>query len=101
MQIQSLRLEIRAFVPIDAKPTQAVQNALNQLRAIALDVRVLDTQNHRAATPAREQPIEKRGASASHVQIARRRRREPHANLTGRISRSARIRRHAFCQPFS
>ena len=49
MQIQALRLKIGPFIPIDAEPSQPVENSFDQFRAIAFDVRVLDAQDHRAA----------------------------------------------------
>ena len=58
MQIQALRLEVRAFIPIDAEPSQPVENSLDQFRAIALDVGILDAQDHRAALAARKEPVE-------------------------------------------
>ncbi len=89
MHFQPLRLKVRPFVPIDAEPSQAIQDSLNQFRPIAFHVRILNAQNHRAAMAARKQPIEKSRARASHMQIARRRRGKPNANFAGRLSRYA------------
>ncbi len=52
VQIQALRLKVRSFVPVDTQPSQAVQDALHQFRAIAFDVRILDAQHHGAAPAA-------------------------------------------------
>ena len=82
---QALRLKRRTFIPVDAQPSQAVENALDEFRTIAFDVRVFNAQDHGAAAAAREKPVEKRGARAAHVQIAGRRWREPHANFACRF----------------
>src|SRR5262249_18554364 len=62
---------VRAFVPIDAEPTEAVQDWGQRLFDVSLRVRVVDPQNELAAVPACEEPVEKRRAHAANVQIAR------------------------------
>ncbi len=54
----------------------------------ALDVGILDAQHEDAAMPAREQPVEKRGAGAADVEIAGRRGRETDAERRGKAQTS-------------
>ena len=69
----------RPFVPIEAEPSQAVENALDHVGRRALDVGVLDAQHEHAAMTTGKEPVEERGPRAADVQIAGRRRRESHA----------------------
>ena len=86
--IDPLRLEIRTersaderpFIPVEAKPSQPVEDAVDHVGRRSLGVRVFDPEHERAAVPAREQPVEERGARAADVQVSRRRRREADAN---------------------
>ena len=71
---EALRLEERALVPFDSEPLQPGEDAVDQFRAVALDIGVLDAQQHRAALVPGKKPVEQRGARAAHVEIAGRRR---------------------------
>ena len=80
----ALRLEVRRvrtgnhrpFVPIEAKPPQAVENAADHGLRRSLDVGVLDAEHEHAAVAAGEQPVEERGAGAADVKVTSGRRRE-------------------------
>ena len=75
---EPLRLEVgavgaadaRALVPVEPQPAQPVEDAVHHLGRRALDVGVLDAQDEGAAVPAREEPVEERGAGAADVQVA-------------------------------
>src|SRR4029077_20375249 len=54
MQFQALWLKGGPFVSIPPQQAQAVQDALNQFRAISFDVGILDAQDHRAAPASRK-----------------------------------------------
>ena len=85
--IEPLRLEIRrvraadlrALVPIDPQPAQAIEDAGDHLGLRALDVGVFDAQDERAAVTAGIQPVEESGARAADMQVAGGRRGEPEA----------------------
>src|SRR5439155_7275839 len=62
--------DVGPFVPVQPEPPQAVENAFDHLGRRAFDVGVFDTEDERAAMPAREEPVEERGARAADVQIA-------------------------------
>jgi hypothetical protein len=72
---------IRAFVPVDAEPAQAVVDGVRVLRAVSRGVRILDAQYKDAAVVAGEQPVEERGSRPADVQMTGRARREADANL--------------------
>jgi hypothetical protein len=79
MPIVALRLKVRrvrpsdarAFIPVETKPTEAVENAGDHLDRGALGIGVFDAEDERAAMPARVEPVEERGARAPDVEIAR------------------------------
>ena len=70
IQLRSLRLIERPFVPVHAQPLQTIDDALNEFGLVALGVRVLDAQNHHAAVVPREKPVEQGSARSANVQIA-------------------------------
>src|SRR4029077_20539495 len=78
-----LRLEERAFVPIDAEPFEALEDAVHEFGLIALHVRILDTQDQSAAFAAGGEPVEKCRAGATDVKIAGGRGGETDARLWG------------------
>ena len=63
----------RPFVPVEAEPAQAVENAVDHFRRRSLDVGVFDAQHEDAAVPAREEPVEEGRAGAADVQVTGRR----------------------------
>ena len=83
--VEALRLEVRRvrpadvgpFVPVEAQPAQAVDDAGHHVPRRALGVRVFDAQHERAAVPPGVQPVEQRRPGAADVQVAGRRRGEP------------------------
>ena len=72
---------IRTFVPVDAKPFEVVNELVLKAGLAAIHVGVLDTQHHRAALLAREQPVKKCSAGISDVKMTSRRRLKPYANV--------------------
>ncbi len=70
VQRGALRLIERAFIPIDAEPAKAVDDALDEFGLVALGVGILDAQDHGAALMASEEPVEESGARAAYVEIA-------------------------------
>jgi hypothetical protein len=54
MQFQALRLKVRTLIPIDTEPSQTIEDAFHKFRAIALHIRVFNSQHHRAACTARK-----------------------------------------------
>ena len=61
---------VRPFIPVDAQPIQAFVNDLTGLLGIAFLIGILDAENERAAVLAGVEPIEKRGARSSHVEVS-------------------------------
>ena len=67
---EALRLVERAFVPVEAEPLKAVDDALDEFGLVALGVGVFDAEDHGAALLAGEEPVEESGAGAADVEIA-------------------------------
>ncbi len=73
--IETLRLEIRrvraadlrALVPVDPQPAQAVENPGDQFGLRPFDVGVFNTQDERAAMAPRIEPVEQGGARAADM----------------------------------
>ncbi len=76
-------LEHGLLIPVEAEPTEAVEDHAGVLVGRALLVGVLDAQQELAAHVACVQPIEQCGAGATHVQVARGRRGEADARGHG------------------
>src|SRR5215472_1530982 len=89
VHFQSLRLEVRTFVPFNAEPAKAFENALNKFGTVAFHVRVFYSKKERTAFAMREEPIEKSRSRAADVEIPGRRGSEAHARF--------RIRSHILC----
>ena len=80
LEIRPVRsADIRALVPLEPQPAQALENSADHLRRRPLEVGVFDAQHERAAVPPGEEIVEKRGTRAADVQVAGRRRRESDA----------------------
>jgi hypothetical protein len=71
IHFQALRLEERAFVPLGSQPLQGVQDSIYQLRLVALDIGVLNAEEHYATLVTGEHPIEKGSSRAAYVEEAR------------------------------
>jgi hypothetical protein len=77
IEMQALRLavgparaaDVRPFVPVQAEPAEVFENALLGLLRRTLGVGVLDAEDERAVVPAREQPVEERGARVADVEL--------------------------------
>ena len=78
MQRQPLRLPV-LLVPPQIQPVQPVKDGIERRLRVALDIRVVNAQDHRAAVTARVQPVEDEGARAPNVQKTSGRRRKAHS----------------------
>lgn len=67
---EALGLIERAFIPIEAEPLEAVDDALDEFGLVALGVGILDAKDHGAALLAGVEPVEESGAGAADVEIA-------------------------------
>jgi hypothetical protein len=72
------------FVPTQAEPFQALKNRVDRSVGVALDVGVVEPQDHRAAIPAGIQPVENKGASAAHMKKSGGRGRKTNSRFMGR-----------------
>ena len=85
--VEPLRLEVgrvrpihlRAFVPIETKPAQAVEDAGDHFVRRALDIGVFDAEDEHTTMAPDVQPVEERRAGAADVQVAGRGRSEAKA----------------------
>ena len=73
--------DLRALVPIEAEPAQAVVDQVEEGLAVAFLVRVLDPQDERAAGVTGIQPVEQRRAGAADVKKTGGTRSKTNANL--------------------
>ena len=81
LKVRSVRsADQRAFVPVEAEPAQAVENAFDHRRGRPFGVGILNSQHEGAAMAPCEEPIEQRRAGAADVEVAGRRRSEADAN---------------------
>ena len=58
------------FVPVETQPAQALEDGLDAGLGVALDVGVVQAQDHGAVIVAGKEPIEDKGARAADVQEA-------------------------------
>ena len=77
---RGLRLEERAFIPIDTDPGHGGLDAFDPLRSISLGVSVFDSQYENAAALASEDPIVERRLGPAYVEVASGRRGEADTN---------------------
>ena len=75
MQVAAVGLSV-LLVPIQLKPLQAVENGIERRLGIAIDIGVVDAQDHRAVVAARIEPVENERPGASNMKVTRRRRGE-------------------------
>src|SRR6185436_14080352 len=66
----ALGLVKRPFVPVQAKPSQLIENALHQFGTIAFGVGVFYAEDEDATLVAGEQPVKECSASAADMQVA-------------------------------
>jgi hypothetical protein len=78
-------------VPVDPEPLQRALDLLGRLGDLAADVRVLDPQQALAPAPAREEPVEEKGAYSADVQEAGRTR--GHADADAHVASVVALRR--------
>src|SRR5271157_5046955 len=68
LTIRSMRTtDVRAFVPVKAKPLQVFEELAFEALFAALDIGVLDAQNHDPAFLPREQPVKQRGTGVTDM----------------------------------
>ena len=77
---RSLRLTIRAFVPVDSEPSQPVENGQFRFSSGAFEVRILDAQHELTAVATGQGPIEECGPSTADMQKPRGARGESSSN---------------------
>jgi hypothetical protein len=58
---------LRTFVPVEAQPTQSIEDDLHRLLGVAGLVGVFNPEDKLASVMARKEPVEEGGASASNV----------------------------------
>ena len=73
VHFDALSLMVGAFIPVEAEPAHALQNALDHFRGGALEIGVFNAQDQGPAIVPGEQPVEQRRAGSAHVQITSRR----------------------------
>ena len=71
MTVPAFALEQRTFVPIDAEPSQLVEDDIDQLRSISVAVGVFDAEHERAARRPGKEPIEERSTRTTDMQKPR------------------------------
>jgi hypothetical protein len=72
---------VRAFVPIEAEPSQTFVNCRRCFFDLARFIGVFDSENEFAAVMSGKKPVEKRGPRPADVEITGRRRSETDANF--------------------
>ncbi len=70
VEVEALRLEKRALVPIEAKPAHAFENALDHGFRGAIDVSILNAQDECPTGVAGKKPVEEGCARPAYVQVA-------------------------------
>ena len=75
MKIEPLGLLV-FFVPVETEPAQAFEDGVDRRFGIALNVGVVEAEDHGAAIPPRIKPIEDESARTAHMKKAGGRRRE-------------------------
>src|ERR1700693_3434583 len=73
--------DVRTFVPINSQPLQSFVNRRGGLLGVALGVGIFDSKNELAPVMMHKEPVEKRSARATDVQITRGRWRKPNSNF--------------------
>ena len=88
IQIETLRLVVRAFVPVKPKPRHRFEDAARHVFARALDVGIFDAKDESAIVLPRKQPVDERRPGTPDVQVPGGRWRETNANpsLVHRLS---------------
>src|SRR5207248_3393079 len=71
--LRARKLVDRLAVPIDAKPSQPIENGVDRRLRGTLAIGILDPEQHLSATPACVKPIEQSGARPADMQEAGRR----------------------------
>jgi hypothetical protein len=69
-------LKKRTFIPFEAEPAHAIEDALHHILGGALEVSIFNAQNEDTAGVTGEKPIEESSTRPAYMQIAGRRRRK-------------------------
>ena len=81
LKIRTVRpTRLRAFIPVEAEPRQAIENRLPRFVGVARFIGVLHPQDELTAVFAGKQPAKQRGTRAAYVKIAGGRRCESGSN---------------------
>ena len=75
MKVEPLGLLV-FLVPVEAEPAQAFEDGVDRRFRIALNIGVVEAEDHGAAIPPRIKPIEDESARTAHMEKASGRRRE-------------------------
>ena len=70
VQVEAVGLPVQ-LVPAEVEPPQAFEDGIERRFGIALDIGVVDAQDHRALIVAGIEPVEDESARAADVQISR------------------------------
>ena len=79
MQIEPVRLPVE-FIPPQIEPAQALENRIERGLRVAIDIRIVNAQNHRPVMAPDVKPIENEGSRAPDMQVARRGRSKANTN---------------------
>src|SRR5579871_3073481 len=69
MEVEPFRLPVQ-FIPTEIEPFQAFEDGVERGLRVAVDVGVVNTQNHRSVMAARIEPVENKCSGAADVQEA-------------------------------
>ncbi len=69
MQLRTIRLAI-LFIPAQIEPLQAVEDRIERGLGVAVDIGVIDAQDHGAVIAPGVQPVEDERPRAANMQIA-------------------------------
>jgi hypothetical protein len=67
VQVQTLGLIVRTFIPVQSQPTQTIENILGILGLRSLVVGILNSQNKLTALTAGKQPVKNGGSRRANV----------------------------------
>jgi hypothetical protein len=84
MQSQALGLLV-LFIPPEIEPAQTLENGVHRSVGIALDVGVIEAEDHGSSIVAGIKPVEDEGSGTANVQKTSRRRREANAKHNFRV----------------
>ena len=72
VEVEAVALAVE-LVPGETKPLEAFEDGVERRLRVALDVGIVDTENHSALIAAGVEPIKDKGSGAAYMQVTRRR----------------------------